>query len=82
MNRRASVWEDTVIGCTKLNSAAWSVAQDVFDGAAQGGLSFATFNGHQGVKRLLPPPPPEVHLFSRQFDFASDVRIERSAECP
>ena len=57
------------------------VAENVFDGAAKFGLRFATFDGHQGVERLLPTPPPEADLLSRQADFLGDVHIERSGEC-
>ena len=61
-------------------TTAWGVAENVFDGAAKFGLRFATFDGHQGVKRLLPTPPPEADLLSRQGDFCGDVHIEQSGE--
>ncbi len=45
------------------------------------GLRLATFDGNvKASKRLLPPPPPEADLLSRQGDFGSDVHIEQSGE--
>jgi hypothetical protein len=43
-------------------------------------LAFTTFDGDQGVKRLLPTPSPEADLFSRQSDFIGDRYIEHASE--
>ena len=65
----------------QLRSLQVGLANDLHLLGEDLGLAFATFDGHQGIERLLPTASPKADLFSRQSDFVGNLDIECPGEC-